>query len=1113
MRFARLRTTVIISLVSLVGQQVVMGAAPATAVSSTVTGTVFQDYNSSGTVDTTVAVGQAADVGVAGIAVAAYDRTGKKVADATSTADGTYTLNVSGNATSSLRIEFTIPSTNPLSSFVSSFAGTGSFTSIQFVNVGATGVDFGINVPGEFCQNNPNLSVSRLCAATSGVGTAASAWVTRYDGGPYTTARGWSDSYNNWDATKVATQSETGSILGMTWDPSTRRVFHAAYIRRHAAMYEVAGRPVPGAVFVTTPQGTTAAAGVGGTTSFLVDLETLLPGDQFSNSNSSGPGFVPTNAARKLQYFVDGTTDGGSENDGVDSDLVSGQDGVFEEVGRTGIGDIASDGDGNLYVVSLYDKNLYRVSMPTSGAPTTMTSLGDITSGITCTSGSARPFSVKLWRGALYMGVVCDGEQDFNPSSPAALANTNLSFTVQKYDLATSTVARFFGPHPLNTSGRIQKGHTDTMNFRDTYDAWNPWTNTYADSSTSGLPDYSTRPQPMLSEIEFDRDGSMIVAFRDRNADILGLYQSEAPDGSSTPYASFASGDLYRVCRTGTGYTSADYTFEGLAGCQGTSTHLSDPALVARQGLEYYWGDFWWKTDRDGHGEISSGLVAQGPGFPDMYTVGYDPKDGDNTDRSYFAGGIRSLLNSTGGPSGSPNTGSGVMFYAGNAAGNPNNSGGFSKTNGMSDIELLCDQAPVQIGNRVWIDTDRDGIQDPGETPVAGVTVHLYAADGTTLLGTALTNAAGEYYFASNVTETAAGNGDNSGGGLTVGVAHVIRFDNAADYASGGPLNGYVLTGTTKSEPVSALDTSIDSNASTVASYPQITTSVIRAGMNDHTYDVGFNRDMVVAMGNYTWIDADKDGVQDATEKPLAGVVVTLYTPDGSPALDVNGDAATATTDANGHYFIDDLIPGSYYAKFTLPSNYVFTARSSATGTSLNDSNPDVSTGITPVFTIGSSASGDTVADTDSTTNATFVNPTIDAGVVPKGSVSVGNFVWRDRNGDGIQGPADTGVKGAVLTLRNADGTAVRDVWGRLVKPQTTKKDGKFLFKDLPPGQYVVDIAYPTGHWPTTKDRPGRGKNSSSFRAKSLNLSAGESDTTLDFGTVRNLLRVLPATR
>lgn len=188
-----------------------------------------------------------------------------------------------------------------------------------------------------------------------------------------------------------------------------------------------------------------------------------------------------------------------------------------------------------------------------------------------------------------------------------------------------------------------------------------------------------------------------------------------------------------------------------------------------------------------------------------------------------------------------------------------------------------------------------------------------------------------------------------------------------------------------------------------MSSYPQITTSAVLPGVNDHTYDVGFYRSAVVGMGNYTWIDADKDGIQDASEKPLAGVTVTLFNPDGTPAKNLAGGAATATTDSKGYYFIDNLAPGSYYAKFVLPANYVFTTKSSSGSTSGNDSNPDVATGITPVFTIGSSVAGDTVADSDSSTLATFVDPTIDAGVVPRGSVSVGNFVWRDRNGDGIR--------------------------------------------------------------------------------------------------------------
>ena len=265
------------------------------ASASSVSGRVFQDYSSNGVFDSAVAVGQATDIGIANVDVAAYDSTGAVVGTTKTTSDGSYVLTITGNQSTQVRIEFSLPATGPLAAFRSSFAGTNSGTSIQFVSVGATNVDFGINVPGEFCQNNPNLSVSRLCAGASAqIPTSPSAWVTRYDLGPFDTTHGYgatfNTSYNNWNLTKAATQSQTGSILGMAWDPSSRRVYHSAYIRRHALMYEVNGQATPGAIFVTVPQGITAAEGVSGTTSFLVDLESLLNGNQFSNSNAAGPG-------------------------------------------------------------------------------------------------------------------------------------------------------------------------------------------------------------------------------------------------------------------------------------------------------------------------------------------------------------------------------------------------------------------------------------------------------------------------------------------------------------------------------------------------------------------------------------------------------------------------------------------------------------------------------------------------------------------------------------------------------------------------------------------------------------------------------------------------------
>ena len=51
------------------------------------------------------------------------------------------------------------------------------------------------------------------------------------------------------------------------------------------------------------------------------------------------------------------------------------------------------------------------------------------------------------------------------------------------------------------------------------------------------------------------------------------------------------------------------------------------------------------------------------------------------------------------------------------------------------------------IGDRVWIDADGDGVQDPGELGLEGVVVELYEADGVTLITTTTTAADGSYIF------------------------------------------------------------------------------------------------------------------------------------------------------------------------------------------------------------------------------------------------------------------------------------------------------------------------------------------------------------------------------
>jgi CshA-type fibril repeat protein len=126
--------------------------------------------------------------------------------------------------------------------------------------------------------------------------------------------------------------------------------------------------------------------------------------------------------------------------------------------------------------------------------------------------------------------------------------------------------------------------------------------------------------------------------------------------------------------------------------------------------------------------------------------------------------------------------------------------------------------------------------------------------------------------------------------------------------------------------------------------------------------------------------------------------------------------------------------------------------------------------------------------------------PTIIPNRIP--SASVGDRVWRDVKGDGYQNRKDRGIPNVRVTLRTIDGKRVTDLFGNAVKPQLTDKDGKYLFTDLPAGQYVVSVQYPKGLRPTWAERPGRNRNSSTRKATSRYLQLGQSDLSLDFGMV-----------
>ncbi|MFZ4842579.1 SdrD B-like domain-containing protein [Mycetocola saprophilus] len=406
----------------------------------------------------------------------------------------------------------------------------------------------------------------------------------------------------------------------------------------------------------------------------------------------------------------------------------------------------------------------------------------------------------------------------------------------------------------------------------------------------------------------------------------------------------------------------------------------------------------------------------------------------------------------------------------------------------------------VSVGDYVWLDTNRNGIQDGSETGIAGVKLVVVGPGDAavtdvygTPVGPQITDAKGKYSFDNLPTLPA-------GQHYTV---KIVRDD--ADTISA--LDGLVPT---KAEQGS--DRAKDSSTWTATSR-----DLVNGGERDDTLDFGFVTKSY-AIGDYVWIDTNRDGNQDATEPALAGVTVILTDVDGKKI-------AETTTNEAGKYLFDGLAAGDYKVRFVLTDEqaaiYTFTTQNAEGATGATGSDADAK-GWTAQITLNDANTALTTSYADAELSATQgIDPTWDAGVVRK-SVSVGDFVWADTNRDGIQDGDEPGIAGVVLKLTDAKGNPVTDVFGNPVAPVTTNAEGKYTFANLPSlpagESYTVTIVADD---PSTvaalKDfvptKAGAGtdpaKDSSTGSATSGDLvNDGDKDLTLDFGFVRKSVSV-----
>jgi SdrD B-like domain len=670
--------------------------------SGNVGGTVWRDFNSNGVKDVNETDG------LAGATVRAYDCTGNLIETVTTDYLGQYVFtNVTPSVLQPVRIEFATNSTL----YKATLLGTDNNSDVRFVTAASCNLNYGVNNPADYCQTNPSLIINCYItgAYNSGSGTGhtivglpynhtqdpdgnvngtTAAGAVTFDPPIYTPAPPEPDA--------IADHNQVGSTWGLAYDRDRKNLFVAAYVKAGTSLGP--SDESTGKIYkITDPLGTK-------TTTDYVDLNTIF------GATTTGINPHPS-ATTSYNQLDDAATNA--------------------VIGKVGLGDMAISNDGAfLYVVNLADKKLYKIpttgalnsttiqrfDIPTTGQPTVTDAIG--TAG-TCPDADVRPFGLGVHPdGTVYVGGVCSCES-LSSGFNAEPNNASYQLTAYVWSFNGTSFTRV-----LNESLRFDRdnngGYTTGDNFASNSPRnqdWEPW----HDLSDAAI--YNTQNpaqnEPMLADISFDENGDMYLGMRDRLGDCVTL------NGGF-----LSSGDIYKVAKTPVGWALEKNATAGAITTSGAN-NKQGPA-----GGEFIYTDI----QGDGIKNSGTGGVFNLMGTHQVASTAIDAVYLTSTGQTFFnpsAGGIQIFGTQDGALKGAYN-----LYEV-------NDINTFAKAAGIGAVAAVCSPAPKQIGNFVWVDTDKDGVQDPCETPLSNVNVRLYkmGTGGTTLVATTTTNSSGVYYF------------------------------------------------------------------------------------------------------------------------------------------------------------------------------------------------------------------------------------------------------------------------------------------------------------------------------------------------------------------------------
>jgi SdrD B-like domain/Secretion system C-terminal sorting domain len=819
-----------------------------------VSGIVFRDFNANGIKDNSATFNE---LPVAGITVKAFNNSDALVGTTTTNASGAYTF--TGLALP-LRIEF---SNLLLGDFASPYALAGSKTNVQFYTSSTTAANFGVNYPNDFSQVNPQIIVpvhdngSGVGNTRPGIGSFLyniSGIQMQYGGSAANLSGG-------------ATVDEIGAVWGLSYQKNTKRVFASSFLKTGEAFANG-----PGYIYVLD---------------YSSANPSLVYQFNLQSVSTANGGIIDLGSVNRTNII--GSIAGGATGDYQITDNREDQHrdlDAFGKVGKMSFGDNELSEDGKtLWVVNLFQKALIKVDVSnnnTASLPGAVNQylLASLPGYPSVSTGVLRPWALKFYRGKGYLGIVNDGSIG---------TRANLQAYVLSFD-------------PNNITAGFATEITVPLNFdRESYlDNWKPWLSSWAatsnpaddfkayESDPSPAPGGFKYAQPILSNIEFQPNGDMLLGFRDRLGDQLGANNYVPISGDFRAVYMFGKGDLLKACKIG-----GTYVIEGgNAGCGTNFTGAFGPNNN---------GEFFKDDNGDGAVEGFSGGLAIYAGANEIVSTMTNPKPPSQT------GYLPSTSSSQGIHWNNLTSGAQANWYQID----PNGVTQFGKANGLGDIEILSNESPIEIGNRVWFDANADGIQSAGESGISNVTLELFIdnnndniPDGA-YIATTNTNSFGEWYFnSSNITSDADPNIAGNQLKLTTGVRYIIRPSssdwNLATGVSAGDLSGYSLTNFAVVGNGQIGYSDNDAQLTTGAQIvPQISYLVGQAGQNNHNLDFGFKPANVVSIKINSFSATQKNSAVELKWMVTDQINIAKY------EVETSGDGRTftniATTSVNSN--------------------------------------------------------------------------------------------------------------------------------------------------------------------------------------------------------------------